>query len=184
MRVGAGLPGLAAVWPSLRLRRPPTPDDVVVARVVSAQCRSHRPVILLVAVPVMAVIRGCPPSRRGLAAVMSSLEPRVAGLPGLAAVWPSLRLRCPPTPDDVVVARVVSAQCRSHRPVVLLVAIPVMAVIRGCSPSRRGLAAVPSRVGRSRVQPRTPCCYCGCVHVLPVRYLMCWAVRIRWLSVL
>ena len=70
LRVGAGLPGLAAVWPSLRLRRPPTPDDVVVARVVSAQCRSNRPVILLATIPVVAVIRSCLPSRRGLAAFL------------------------------------------------------------------------------------------------------------------
>ena len=75
---GAGLPGLAAVWPSLRLRRPPTPDDVVVALIASSQCRSHRPVVLPVTVLVMAVIRGCPLSRRGLAAVLSNLETCVA----------------------------------------------------------------------------------------------------------
>ena len=62
---GAGLPGLAAVWPSLRLRRPPTPDDVVVALVASSQCQSHRPVIPPCAILVMAVIRGWPSSRRG-----------------------------------------------------------------------------------------------------------------------
>ena len=75
---GSGLPGLAAVWPSLRLHRPPTPDDVVVALVASSQCRSHRPVVLPVTVLVMAVIRVCPLSHRGLAAVLSSLETCVA----------------------------------------------------------------------------------------------------------
>ena len=75
---GSGLPGLAAVWPSLRPHRPPTPDDVVVAPVASSQCWSHRPVVLPVTIPVVAVIRGCPPSHRGLAAVSSSLDICVA----------------------------------------------------------------------------------------------------------
>ena len=77
---GSGLPGLAAVWPSLRLHRPPTPDDVVVVPVASSQCRSHRPVVLPVTIPVAVVIRGCPPSDRGLAAVSSSLDTCVATL--------------------------------------------------------------------------------------------------------
>ena len=59
---GSGLPGLAAVWPSFLLRRPPTPDDVVVAPIVSSQCQSHCPVVLPGAVLVMAVIQGWPPS--------------------------------------------------------------------------------------------------------------------------
>ena len=54
------------VWPSLRPRRPPTPDDVAMASVVSSQCRMHCPVVLPGAVPVVAVIRGWPLSRRGL----------------------------------------------------------------------------------------------------------------------
>ena len=57
---GSGLPELEAVWPSFRLRRPPTPDDVVVALIVSSQCRSYRPVVLPGAVLVMAVIQGWP----------------------------------------------------------------------------------------------------------------------------
>ena len=66
---GSGLPRLAAVWPSLRLHRPPTPDDVVVVPVASSQCWLHHPVVLRVTIPVVAVIRDCPLSRRGLAAV-------------------------------------------------------------------------------------------------------------------
>ena len=53
---GSGLPRLAAVWSSLRLRRPPTPDDVVVVLVASSQCWPHRPVVLPVTIPVVAVI--------------------------------------------------------------------------------------------------------------------------------
>ena len=59
----SGLPGLAAVWPSLRLHRPPTLDDVVVAPIASSQCLSRRPIILPRAILVVAVIRGWPPSR-------------------------------------------------------------------------------------------------------------------------
>ena len=62
----SGLPGLEAVWLSLRPRRPPTPNDVVVVLIVPSQCRSHCLVVLPGAVPVVAVIRGWPLSRRGL----------------------------------------------------------------------------------------------------------------------
>ena len=62
---GSGLPGLEAVWPSFRLRRPPTPGDVAMAPVMSSQCRMHCPVFLSGAVLGMAVIRGWSPSRRG-----------------------------------------------------------------------------------------------------------------------
>ena len=64
--LGSGLPGLEAVWLSLRPHRPPTPNDVVVSLIVSSQCRSHCPVVLPGAVPVMVVIQGWPPSRRSL----------------------------------------------------------------------------------------------------------------------
>ena len=57
---GSGLPGLAAVWPSFRLRRLPTTDDVVVVLIVSSQCQSHYVVVLPGAVLVMAVIRRWP----------------------------------------------------------------------------------------------------------------------------
>ena len=60
----SGLPGLEVVWPSFRLRRPPTPDDVVVALIVSSQYRSYCPVVLPGAVLIMAVIQGWPSSRR------------------------------------------------------------------------------------------------------------------------
>ena len=82
-----------------------------------------------------------------------------SGLPGLAAVWPSLHLCRPPTPDDVVVALIASSQCRSHRPVVLPVTVLVMTVIRGSPLSRRGWPL--------SCQPRNLCCHCGGVHVPP-----------------
>ena len=60
------LPGLEAVWLSLRPRRPPTPDDVEMTPAVSSQCRMHCPIVLPDVVPVMAVIQGWLPSRRSL----------------------------------------------------------------------------------------------------------------------
>ena len=60
------LPGVEAVWLSIRLRRPPTHNDVAMALIVPSQCRRHCPVVLPGAVPVVAVIRGWPLSRRGL----------------------------------------------------------------------------------------------------------------------
>ena len=83
---GSGLPRLTEVWPSLHPHRPLTPDDVMVVSVASSQCWSHRPVVLPVTIPVVAVIRGCPPSRRGLAAVSSSLDTYVATVVACASL--------------------------------------------------------------------------------------------------
>ena len=69
----------------------------------------------------------------------SSWIARWSGLPGLEAVWPSLRLHCLPTPNDVVVVLIISSQCRSYYLVVLPGAVPVMAVIQCWPPSRRSL---------------------------------------------
>ena len=62
----SGLPGLEAACLSIRLHRPPTLNDVVLVLIVPSQCRVHCPVVLPGAVPVVAVIRGWPPSCRSL----------------------------------------------------------------------------------------------------------------------
>ena len=60
----SGLPGPVRL--SIRPRRPPTLNDVVVVLIVPSQCQAHCPVVLPGAIPVVDVIRGWPLSRRGL----------------------------------------------------------------------------------------------------------------------